>query len=160
MTFVLFLHIVAAVFIIGPLTVAAAASPRAIESGAEGLSLLRWLNRTTRFYGFASVLVFLLGLALVRGDYSFSETWLTISMTLFIVALALLFLLVERDQRRAISRLEQDKEATIKAGRITGVTAFVGGLWLVILLLMVFQPGHQDRAQAQPSSAPVVPAPR
>ncbi|GAC1323578.1 MAG: hypothetical protein NVSMB13_03690 [Mycobacteriales bacterium] len=159
MTFVLFLHVVAAVFLIGPLTVAAAASPAAIESGAEGLSLLRWLNRTTRFYGFGSVLVFLLGLALVRGDYSFKETWLTISMTLFVVALALLFLLVERDQRRAIRRLEEDKEATIKAGRILGVTAFVAGIWVVILLLMVFQPGHHDRNE-KAAAAPAVTAPR
>lgn len=137
---VLFLHIAAAIFLIGPLTVAAATSPRYIRTG--NVEVTRFLNQTTRLYGLLSVLVFGLGLGLVHGKYRFSEQWITISMTLFVVTLGLLFGLVERDQRKALARLEGGEGAPVRAGRIVGVSSAVGVLWLIILVLMVSQPGH------------------
>jgi hypothetical protein len=140
MDFVLFLHITGAIFLIGPLTIAAATSPRFIRTG--NVEVTRFLHRTTRLYGLLSILVFVLGLALVNGEYTFSEQWITASMTLFLVALGLLFGLVERDQRTALARLESGEGAPVPAGRIVGVSSAIGVLWLVILLLMVFRPGH------------------
>lgn len=142
MSFVLFLHIAAAIFLIGPLTVAASATARVVRGGAADLPLLRWLQRTTRIYGAASLLVLLLGLALVRDEYSFNEFWIGASIALFLAALGLLFGLVERDQRAAIARLEAAEKVNVEAGRIAGVSAAIGVLWLVILLLMVYKPGH------------------
>lgn len=144
MDFVLFLHIAAAIFLIGPLTVAAGAAPRFIRMGADGTAVLTWLARTVRVYGLASVLVFLLGVALVAMDkqFRFGTFWLSSSMTLFIVALGLLFGLVERDLRRALSRTAEGKDAPMQAGRVAGVTGAISLIWLAIVALMVFKPGQ------------------
>lgn len=141
MTFLLFLHITAAVFLIGPLTIAAAAFPSAIRGGKENLSLLRWLARTTRFYGIGSIVVFVLGLSLVSPGYSFGQFWISSSMTLFVVAAGLMVGLVERDERSAIKEIESGGNAQVQERRILGVTAAVGLCWLAILLMMVFKFG-------------------
>lgn len=141
MTFVLFLHIAAAILTIGPVVVAMMAFARQVAAGDVGV--LRFLNRVTRLYGAASVVVFLLGLWLVTldDDSSFRDFWVSSSMTLYVVAIGLLFGLVERDQRRAIERIDAGEPASIRGRRIAGVGGAVSLIWLVIVLLMVWQPG-------------------
>lgn len=97
----LILHIGFAIFTLGPLTAATMATPRYIRR--RDLRVLRYLNRATRIYGLGALGIFLFGLFLATGR--FDEMWLSVSMTLFIVGLALL-VLVERDQRKAIHRVE------------------------------------------------------
>ncbi len=140
MDLLLWLHISAAVFLIGPLTLATLAAPRYIKQGADGLPVLRFLQRTARIYGGATILVALLGLGLVSDRYSFGDFWISSSLTLFIVAFALLLTLVAPDLRRAVSRIDGGEKATVEAGRVLGVSAAVAVIWLVILLLMVYQP--------------------
>jgi uncharacterized membrane protein len=142
-TFVTVLHVAAAIVLIGPLVVVTMASPRAINAGDAGLAVLRWLHRTTRVYGLLSIVVFLLGLWLVPvAKVGWGEFWLSSSMTLYVVALALLFGLVERDQRKAIAHLEAGETSEVKAGRIAGVAGAVSLIWIVIVLLMVWRPGQ------------------
>jgi Ca2+/Na+ antiporter len=64
---------------------------------------VRYLNRATRIYGLLTLGIFLFGLLLAHGK--FNQVWLTASMTLFIVAFVLL-LLIERDQRKALHKIE------------------------------------------------------
>ncbi len=142
MSFVLFLHITAAIILIGPVMLTASASAGVAREGADKLLLLRWLHRSTRLYGAASVIVMLIGLGLVRGKYSFNEFWIGASIALFLVTLGLIFGLVERDQRRAITQLESGDTAKVPAGRVAGVSAAMGVIYLVILLLMIYKPGH------------------
>ncbi|MQA84709.1 MAG: hypothetical protein GEV03_08830 [Streptosporangiales bacterium] len=133
----LWLHIAFAIFTLGPLTAATMATPRSIRSA--NVSVLRYLHRTTRIYGAASLLVFGFGLALALDR--FNEFWVSASMTLFVVALALLFAIVEPDQRKAIRRLEESEEAKVETGRIVAVSAVIAVVWLVVLVLMIWQPG-------------------
>jgi hypothetical protein len=97
----LLLHIGFAIFALGPLTAATMASPRYIRR--REVTVLRYLNRATRIYGLLALGIFLFGLLLAKGK--FAQVWLSASMTLFIVAMALLFI-VERDQRKAVHALE------------------------------------------------------
>jgi hypothetical protein len=97
----LLLHIGFAIFTLGPLTAATMASPRYIRR--REVTVLRYLNRATRIYGLLALGIFLFGLLLAKGK--FAQVWLSASMTLFIVALVLLFI-VERDQRKAVHVLE------------------------------------------------------
>jgi hypothetical protein len=97
----LLLHLGFAIFTLGPLTAATMASPRYIRR--REVTVLRYLNRATRIYGVLTLGVFLFGLLLAKGK--FAQVWLSASMTLFIVALVLLFI-VERDQRKAVHALE------------------------------------------------------
>jgi hypothetical protein len=157
----LFLHIGFAIFTLGPLTAATMASPRYIRAG--NTVVVRHLHRTTQIYGFATLGVFLFGLLLGRGRLA--EIWLVVSITLFVVALVLL-LLVERDQRKAVHLLQlaeaeaepapepaegeeakpkeeapepaRTETAQVQRGRIAAVSGVVALLWLVILVLMVW----------------------
>ncbi|HEY7484421.1 MAG TPA: hypothetical protein VH912_08140 [Streptosporangiaceae bacterium] len=97
----LILHVGFAIFTLGPLTAATSVTPRYIRR--RDIPVLRFLVRTTRVYGVGTLGIFLFGLFLAHGD--FSKVWLSASMTLFVVALALL-VLIERDQRRAINALQ------------------------------------------------------
>jgi cytochrome bd-type quinol oxidase subunit 1 len=142
MTFVLWLHVLAAIFVIGPLTVAMSAAPRAIKAGAEGLPLLRWLHRTTRYYGLGALLVFATGAWLVPLDkhVSFDTGWLSAAMAMFIVAI-LLVLFSAREQGKAVKTLEAGNDAAVEGGRMSAIAGFTALIWVAILLLMVFHPG-------------------
>ncbi|HEY0542599.1 MAG TPA: hypothetical protein VGD53_29850 [Actinoallomurus sp.] len=95
------LHIGFAIFALGPITAATMATPRHIRRGEA--NVVRYLNRITRIYGLLTLGIFLFGLLLAHGE--FNQVWLSASMTLFIVALVLL-LIVERDQRKALHKIE------------------------------------------------------
>lgn len=95
------LHIGFAIFALGPITAATMASPRYIRRG--NASVVRYLNRATRIYGLLTLGIFLFGALLAHGK--FDKAWLSASMTLFIVAFALL-IIIERDQRKALRKIE------------------------------------------------------
>ena len=144
MKFLEALHIAAAIFLIGPLTFATSVSARLIRQGEQGDAVLRWAHRATQFYGLGTILVGLLGLGLVRGDITFNQFWVSASLTLFVVAMGLIFAIIERDQRAAIRRREAGQDSPVQAGRILATSAVVSLIWLVILFLMVYQPGNPN----------------
>jgi uncharacterized membrane protein len=162
----LILHLGFAIFTLGPLTAATSVTPRYIRK--RDAVVVRYLNRNTRIYGLGTLGVFLFGLFL--GQDELAQTWLVISMTLFVVALVLL-LLVERDQRKAAHLLEvaaakavpakkpaegegeakPEKEtsassdgsagediAQVERGRIAAISGVVALIWVIILVLMVW----------------------
>ncbi|TYB46522.1 DUF2269 family protein [Actinomadura chibensis] len=160
----LILHIGFAIFTLGPLTAATMSTPRYIRK--RNVTVVRYLHRTTQIYGVGTLAIFLFGMALAGDDLA--EAWLSVSMTLFIVALVLL-LIVERDQRKAAHLLEtaaaaaaappaakdaEDAEAAgggeeprakpsgdvaqVERGRIAAISGVVALIWLVILVLMVW----------------------
>jgi len=96
---VLWLHIGFAIFTIGPLALAISSTPRYIRR--REVPVLRYLSRMTLIFTAASLLVLVFGIVLGQLHHEFSRPWLTISMTLFVVAIVLLVLVI-RDQRRAI----------------------------------------------------------
>jgi len=100
---VLWLHIGFAIFALGPVTVAILSTPRYIR--ARNQTVVGYLLRTTRIYSVLSLGVLVFGLVLAQLKKDFSHPWLTVSMTLFVVALVLLVLIM-RDQRKAIAALE------------------------------------------------------
>jgi hypothetical protein len=100
---VLWLHIAFAIFTIGPVTAAIMSTPRYIR--ARNLIVVRYLYRITRIFVLISLGVLIFGIVLAQQLSLFAKPWLTVSMTLFVVALVLLVILI-RDQRKAISALE------------------------------------------------------
>ena len=99
---VLWLHIGFAIFAIGPVALAISSTPRYIR--VRDVAILRYLSRITVIFTAASLLVFIFGLVLGQLDHDFGHAWLTVAMTLFVVAIVLLVLVI-RDQRRAIKAL-------------------------------------------------------
>jgi K+-transporting ATPase A subunit len=132
----LWLHIGFAIFALGPVTAATMSTPRFIR--ARNLDVLRHLHRTTRIYAIASVGVFLFGVLLGR-EY-LGRPYLSVSMTLFIVA-AVLLVVVERDQGaalRALGNENPEDDAKVQTGRIATLSGLTALIWLVILVLMVW----------------------
>ena len=114
---VLWLHIGFAVFAIGPVTIAIMTTPRYIRK--RNLVVVRYLYRTTFIYAFASLGVLVAGIILADLLHDFSKWWLTVSMTLFVVALVLLALIL-REQHAVIARIEgaEDDAANEASGRL------------------------------------------
>lgn len=169
---VLWLHVAFVIFTIGPVTVAIMSTPRYIRK--RNVVIVRYLYRITRLFTVISLGVLIAGLVLANQLHVFSKPWLSVSLTLFVVAIALLVLIM-RDQHRAIAALEEAEEvaadaaagaddqpdaeagersepARVPGGPITaeelhphmerGRIAMLGGvvsvIWLVILVLMVW----------------------
>lgn len=106
---VLWLHIAFAIFTIGPVALAISSAPRYIRRRDVGV--LRYLSRITMIFTAASLLVLVFGVVLAEIDHAFSHPWLSVSLTLFVVAIVLL-VLVARDQRRAIRLLSEAGSAS------------------------------------------------
>src|SRR5690349_14321447 len=109
---VLWLHVGFAIFTIGPVTVAIMSTPRYIRK--RDVAIVKYLYRTTRLFAVISLTVLIAGLVLANQLHDFSKPWLSISLTLFVVAIALLALIM-RDQHRAIAALEEAGEAAADA---------------------------------------------
>jgi hypothetical protein len=122
---VLWLHIAFVIFTIGPVTAAIMSTPRYIR--ARNLIVVRYLYRTTRIFVLISLGVLVFGIVLAQQLHDFAKPWLTISMTLFVVALVLL-IIVLRDQRKAITAMETAEAAdTLPPGATMAPAAAAGG---------------------------------
>ena len=167
----IWLHVAFVIFTIGPVTIAILSSPRYIRT--RNVAVLRYMLRTTRIFGTASLGVLAFGLAAAESLHKLSSAWVTTAMTLFVVSLVLLVLIM-RDQRRAVVALETASEhealatantpppgagqhgqegredaqarqartpphaAPVERGRIASLAGIVTLIWLVILVLMVW----------------------
>lgn len=109
---VLWLHIGFAIFTIGPVSAAIMSTPRYIR--ARNLIVVRYLYRTTRIFALITLAVLIFGIVLGQQLSLLDKPWLTASMTLFVVAIALLVIII-RDQRKAISALETAAAAEAQA---------------------------------------------
>jgi len=127
---VLWLHVVAAIFTIGPGTAAIMSTPRYIRK--RNTVVVGYLYRITRIYVLASLLTLILGLIITELLHLFSKPWISASITLYVVAFVLLVLIM-RDQRKAIAalaaaerlgegtgRAEEEETATTADGMPTG----------------------------------------
>ena len=165
----IWLHMAFVIFTIGPVTIAILSSPRYIRK--RNAPLLRYMLRTTRIFGTASLGVLAFGIVAAQSLHKLSDAWITTAMTLFVVSLVLLVLIM-RDQRRAVVALETASErealatanttpatqdgrddtpdaqassvssaahvATVERGRLASLGGIVTLIWLVILVLMIW----------------------
>jgi Predicted integral membrane protein (DUF2269) len=109
---VLWLHTSFAIFTIGPVTVAIMSTPRYIRK--RNIVVVKYLYRTTQIFAVISLGVLIVGLVLAKLLNDFSKPWLSVSLTLFVVAIALLVLIM-RDQHRAIAAMEEAEETAAYA---------------------------------------------
>jgi hypothetical protein len=149
---ILWLHVTAAVFTIGPGTAAIMSTPRYIRK--RNTVVVGYLFRTTRIYSFAALLTLIFGLILTGMTHKFSQWWISASLTLFVVAFVLLMIIL-RDQRKALRALDAAEgaavadavnenvagdhhRAAVERGRIASLGGLTALIWLVILIFMVW----------------------
>jgi Predicted integral membrane protein (DUF2269) len=111
---VLWLHVVAAIFTIGPGTAAIMSTSRYIRK--RNTVVVGYLYRITRIYVLASLLTLIFGLIITQLLHLFSKPWISTSITLYVVAFVLLVLIM-RDQRKAIAALAAAERLGDSTGR-------------------------------------------
>jgi uncharacterized membrane protein len=139
------LHLLAAVFAIGPLVQAATTASRGIRQGDAAATTAS--ARTLRIYGYASVLVVIFGFALMSStsDFThkrtadFSETWIWLSLVLWAVSIGLVFAVLIPGLRQAGELAGPATGALV--GRIAAAGGIVGLIFAGIVFLMVYRPG-------------------
>jgi hypothetical protein len=120
---ILWLHVTAAVFTIGPGTAAIMSTPRYIRK--RNTTVVGYLYRTTRIYSFGALLVLVFGIIEAGLEHLFSQWWISVSLTLFVVAFVLL-ILVMRDQGKALqalARAEQEGGGSVEVSVRSAETA-------------------------------------
>lgn len=141
---VLALHLLTVAAVVGPLLAAPPMAARAARAGR--LDALRDHTRTTRLYALASIVVVVLGSALVGlGDvgrqWAYGQAWVGASYGLWLLAVGLLLAVVVPAQTTAAERLEAGQDAGPLAPRISAVGGLAGLALAAVIVLMVFKPG-------------------
>jgi hypothetical protein len=139
--FLLALHVLTAVFAIGPLAHAATTASRGVRRGDAAATAAS--ARMVRVYGYASLVVVLLGMSLVRPKWhaEFGDTWVWVSLVLWAVAVALALVLVAPALDRATRLITAGEGARALTGRVAAAGGAVGVIFAGIVFLMVYRPG-------------------
>ncbi|HTZ44044.1 MAG TPA: DUF2269 family protein [Jatrophihabitans sp.] len=134
------LHVLFAIFAVGPLVGTATTAARGVRAGDA--AAVAGAARTVRIYGYASLLVALLGMGLVqpKWDNKFGYPWVWLSIVLYMVALAVTLAVLVPGLTAAARQLESGGSAASSAGRLAAAGGIVALLFAVIVFLMVYQP--------------------
>jgi uncharacterized membrane protein len=138
------LHLLAAVFAVGPLVHAATTASRGLRQGDA--AAIRTSSRMCTIYTAASVLVVIFGFGLMSSTSpytdekvaGFGETWIWLSLLLWLVAAAIAFFVVVPALDKAA---DEPSAASSAVGRVAAAGGLVGILFAVIIFLMVYKPG-------------------
>lgn len=160
----LLLHLLTAIFAIGPLVHAVTTASRGLrQADAPAIASSA---RMAKIYSMVSVLVVIFGFGLMsqkrRGKElgSFGDTWIWLSVLLWVVAVALTFVVIvpalekAAEQLRSAGGLNSPEERSgggriesapinLKAqtARVAASGGVVGMIFAVIVVLMVYRPG-------------------
>lgn len=152
-TFFTFLHVAAAIILLGPVVVATSMFPaeaaKARAGGEESTGRASVLHKITKTYGMLSALVPLLGGVVMAFDWDTHKTnyWLHTAIVLSVIAWAMLFTMVIPQQRKIMGSLGALEPADADPSDVVGnfekakARASAGAgifnlLWFVVLILM------------------------
>ena len=139
--FVFALHLLFAIFMIGPLVHAATTAGRGVRQGDA--AAVRASARMARIYSYASILAVLAGFALLgKNDDKISQPWVWISVVLWLVAVGLVIGLLIPALDEAGKRIADHGDPKPLVGKIAASGGVVGIIFAVIVFLMVYKPGR------------------
>lgn len=146
------LHLLFAIFAVGPLVGVAMSAGRGLRTGDAAASAAAARNLT--IYSYASVLVVIFGFGLMSAKApwdktkhvaDFGETWIWLSVLLWLIAMALVLAVAVPALKQAATVLGQDSAQSgpgdSLVGRVAGAGGAVALIYAVIVFLMVYQPG-------------------
>jgi uncharacterized membrane protein len=135
----LFLHILAAISFLGPVTVATSLFPQ--HANLDDVRIARVCARISRGYGFASLAVPLFGIWTAQEVNYLDAAWVHASIGLFALAWLALVAFIVPQQAKALRQLEAGETPTdAQLGPLRGVSGLYSLSWLVILIFMVAKP--------------------
>lgn len=143
------LHVVFAIFAIGPLVHAATTAGRGLRTGDRAAAASA--TRVLRIYSYTSVLVVGLGMGLMSVDSpdekgqkvaKFGETWIWLSLLLWLIGVALVLGVVVPALTKATAVIGTHGSVATLTTRVAVAGGVVGVIFAVIVFLMVYRPGH------------------
>ncbi|MFE7660414.1 hypothetical protein [Streptomyces celluloflavus] len=156
------LHVLSAILLIGPMTVAASLLPGRVRAAlTEGAGAAdppaRWLHRTCRVYAVLGLAVPAFGLVTAARMGNLTDLWLIVSLGLTLAAGVLLAAWILPAQARALALLDTGSGADAPAAatsqtapgqltRLSIVTGIFALLWAVVVVLMIVRPGSTTGA--------------
>jgi hypothetical protein len=139
------LHLLFAIFAVGPLVQAATTAVRGVRTGDGGATAAS--ARILKIYSYASLLVVVAGFGLMSSKRhgqkvaEFSEAWIWVSAVLWLVAVAVVLGLLVPTLDRASEQIGREESVAALTGRSAAAGGIVGIVFAVIVFLMVYQPG-------------------
>jgi uncharacterized membrane protein len=135
------LHILFAIFAVGPLVHAATTAARGIREGDA--KAIATSSQTVRRYGYASLLVVVFGMGLVQSKYGyeFSDIWIWLALLLYVIALALVLVVLAPGLDRAGRAVAVSGPTERLVARVAAAGGVVALLFATIVVLMVYKPG-------------------
>jgi hypothetical protein len=146
------IHVLAAILVVGPITVAASLFPRYARQSATGdddperraAGIAAFLHRTCRGYAVVGVAVPVFGIATGAQLGVLTDAWLIASLVLTAIAAAILALAILPGQRRLLASA---RDGVVDAAtRLTMLTGFFNVLWVIVVVLMIVRPGSTTGA--------------
>ena len=152
-TFLIFLHVVAAILLLGPVVVSTSMFPRQVAEsragGEEATGRASVLCRITKTYGMLSLLVPLLGGAVLASDWETYKAnyWFHTAIVLSVIAWAILLGMVIPQQRKMMGTLgalpaadadpaDQTTNFEKSKAKATAGAGIFNLLWMLTLILM------------------------
>lgn len=144
------IHVLAAILVVGPITVAASLFPRYARQDSPVAALL---HRICRGYAVAGVAVPVFGLATAIQLGVLTDVWLLTSLALTAIAAAVLVLAILPGQRLLLDGGEVNESegpgggaSRATASRLAMLTGVFNILWAVVVVLMIVRPGSTTGA--------------
>ena len=142
------MHLLFAIFAIGPLVHAATTAGRGVRTGDAAATASS--ARLLKIYSYASVLVVLAGMALLSVDSpyakgkkvgEFGDLWVWLSVVLWVVAVGIVLGVVVPTLTTVTEKVGRQESVAGLTGRVAASGGVVGLLFAVIVFLMVYRPG-------------------
>jgi uncharacterized membrane protein len=144
----LFLHLLAAIFAVGPLVGAATTASRALRT--PDADAARSAARTIRLYSYVSVVVVVLGMGLMSQKApwdsahrvaDFGDSWILLSIVCWGASIAVTLGGLVPALNHAATTITEGGSVSTMTGRVAAFGGATGLLYAAIVLLMVYQPG-------------------
>lgn len=140
-------HLVLAVFAIGPLVHAVTTAGRGVRKG-DGEAVAA-SARTLKLYSYVSVLVVVAGIGLMsQKGYGgkehlgeFGETWIWLSLALWLAAVAIVLILIVPELDDISSAIRRTESVVSRTAKVAGFGGVVALLFVLIIFLMAYKPG-------------------
>ncbi|WP_375499528.1 hypothetical protein [uncultured Jatrophihabitans sp.] len=143
-------HLLFAIFAIGPLVHAATTAGRGVRTGDGAATASS--ARLLRIYSYASVLVIVAGFGLMNAKLpfrgsggakagEFGDLWIWLSVVLWVVAIGIVLVLLVPTLEKASTALGAGRSVGTLTGRISAGGGVVALIFTGIVFLMVYRPG-------------------
>lgn len=148
--FLLAVHVLAAILLVGPVAVAASLFPRFAtgQDGPEENGGAALLHRICRGYAAVGVVVPVFGIATAARLGVLTDVWLIASVLLTAAAAVLLGARILPAQRRLLAGPPAGggSTRTVSARGLTMATGAFNLLWAIVVVLMILRPGSTTGA--------------